>query len=132
MQAIVSIPDWYYNPGKLSIGEVITLPNGVEERQTVVLAAFLHDIGKLLGRSSSRVLDKGQHPKYSADFISAHRDVFSSVSDVDLLHELVQKQHESRGFPPELRVDSVTDEHSRTLARLVSKADNLNFKYFEG
>ena len=96
------------------------------EYQTVVLAAFLHDIGKFLGRGKFKVLDKGQHPWFSSTFISAHHSFFSTIADVSLLKELVQKHHEnSRAFRPEHLVQSIEDRHTRTLAALVSKADNL-------
>ena len=96
------------------------------EYQTVILAAFLHDIGKLLGRGTFKLLDKGQHPEFSATFINAHKEIFSPISDVELLYELVQKHHEnSRAFAPEFLVKSIKDSHVRTLATLVSKADNL-------
>jgi len=39
---------------------------------------------------------------------------------------MVQKHHESPYFESELNVDSITDEHIRTLATLVSLADNLS------
>jgi len=96
------------------------------EYQTVILAAFLHDIGKFLGRGDFKILDKGQHPGFSSTFISAHESFFSTIADVPLLKELVQKHHEnSRTFPPEYLVQSIEDGHTRTLATLVSKADNL-------
>ena len=97
------------------------------EYQTVVLAALLHDIGKLLGRGSFKQLDKGQHPKFSADFISAFEDVFSEICDASLLHTLVKRHHESKqSFDPEFLVQEISDEHTRALATLVSKADNLS------
>lgn len=65
------------------------------EYQTVILAAFLHDIGKFLGRGSFKILDKGQHPAFSSTFISAHGSFFSNMADVPLLKELVQKHHEN-------------------------------------
>jgi CRISPR-associated protein Csm1 len=96
------------------------------EYQTVILAAFLHDIGKLLGRGTFKLLDKGQHPQFSATFVSAHSKLFSKIAEIELLHELVQKHHEnSRAFAPEFLVQSIKDGHIRTLATLVSKADNL-------
>ena len=99
----------------------------VEEYRTVILAAFLHDIGKLLGRGSFKMLDKGQHPKFSSDFVSAYRTVFAKVANAGLLQELVQKHHQNdRAFPPEFLVQSISDDHSRTLATLISKADNLS------
>lgn len=99
----------------------------LKEYQTVILAAFLHDGGKLLGRGTFKLLEKGQHPKFSSDFISAHKDVFAQVTDPDLLRELVQRHHENRrAFSPEFLVQEIADAHRRTLATLVSKADNLS------
>ena len=96
------------------------------EYRTVILAAFLHDIGKFLGRGDFKILDRGQHPGFSSTFISAHESLFAKVADVSLLKELVQKHHENtRAFPPEHLVQSIGDPHVRTLAALVSKADNL-------
>jgi hypothetical protein len=92
------------------------------EYQTVILAAFLHDIGKLLGRGDFKILDKGQHPGFSSTSISAHKSIFSKVADISLLRELVQKHHEnSRAFPAEFLVQSIEDDHTRTLATLVRK-----------
>lgn len=101
---------------------------GLEKREynTVLLAAFLHDIGKLLGRGTFKLLDKGQHPEFSATFISAHKSLFSQVAEPTLLETLVRKHHQnSRAFPPELLVQNISDDHIRTLATLVSIADNL-------
>lgn len=101
--------------------------DSLQEYRTVILAAFLHDIGKLLGRGSFKILDKGQHPKFSSDFISAYHEIFSEVCDADLLKELVQKHHENeRAFPEDFLVQSIADTHKRTLATLVSRADNLS------
>ena len=99
----------------------------VQEYQTVVLAALLHDIGKLTQRGKFLNLDKGQHPKFSADFIRANQQVFNASTDVAILEELVSKHHEnSHHFPPEMLVQSIGDDHIRALATLVSKADNLS------
>lgn len=98
-----------------------------KEYQTGVLAALLHDIGKLIHRGKFLPLDKGQHPKFSADFVRAWKDIFTQVADVQLLEELVLKHHEDeQHFPAELLVQSIKDNHIRTLAALVSKADNLS------
>ncbi len=98
-----------------------------EEYRTVVLAGLLHDIGKLLQRGSFGGLDiKGKHPAISANFIAAFAECFSEVSDGEVLKTLVQKHHESQHFEPDLNVNSISDEHVRTLANLVSLADNLS------
>jgi CRISPR-associated protein Csm1 len=97
------------------------------EYQTVVLAAFLHDVGKLLGRGSFALIDKGQHPKFSAEFVEAFSQTFTAVSDVFLLRELVQRHHESKQhFASEFLVQEIEDQRVRALATLVSKADNLS------
>jgi CRISPR-associated protein Csm1 len=102
------------------------VPPNQREYQTVILAGFLHDIGKLLGRGRFKLLDKGQHPEFSATFVSAHQDFFSRFVDAELLRELVQKHHEnSRTFASRFLVQSIDDAHVRALASLVSKADNL-------
>ena len=59
-----------------------------KEYQTVVLAALLHDVGKLLGRGRFALLERGQHPQFSATFVSANLGIFSPVCDVLLLREL--------------------------------------------
>jgi len=50
------------------------------EYQTVILAAFLHDIGKFLGRGDFKLLDKGQHPGFLSTFVSAHDSFFSRIA----------------------------------------------------
>ncbi len=80
-------------------------PN-TKEYQTIVLAALLHDVGKLLGRGRFSLLDRGQHPKFSAEFVGAFQEIFAVVSDVPLLRELVQRHHENKQrFPPEFLVE---------------------------
>lgn len=99
---------------------------GVEEYRTVILAAFLHDIGKLLGRGQFSSLDKGQHPEFSATFVNAYKEFFDKIADTKLLYTLVLKHHQdSRNFAPEFLVQSIAENHPRMLATLVSKADNL-------
>jgi hypothetical protein len=83
-------------------------------------------MGKFLGRGDFKVLDKGQHPGFSSTFVSAHKELFSAMANASLLKELVQKHHENnRAFAPEFLVQSIEDSHVRTLATLISKADNL-------
>jgi len=98
-----------------------------KEYRTVVLASLLHDIGKLLQRGSFAGLDiRGKHPAVSANFITAFTECFIEISDIDVLKTLVQKHHESQPFEHDLNVNSISDEHIRTLASLVSLADNLS------
>ena len=98
-----------------------------KEYRTVVLAGLLHDIGKLLQRGSFGELDiKGKHPAVSARFVGAFSDCFNLVSNVDLLKLLVQKHHESNHFEAELNINSISNTHEKTLASLISLADNLS------
>ena len=97
------------------------------EYQTVVLAALLHDVGRFLKQGTLDGIDTtGSYPQVSANFVSTFADCFSKVADVPLLKTLVQRHHEGAGWPPELRVQDITDEHTRALARLVAKADRLS------
>ena len=96
------------------------------EYRAIILAAFLHDIGKFIGRFESEQLDRARHPEFSALFISSHSQLFGRYCDAALLRELVQKHHESNAFPEELRVQSIVDPHVRSLAKVVSVADNLS------
>lgn len=95
------------------------------EYRTVVLAGLLHDVGKLLQRGDSTLV-QGQHPELSASFVQAYAAQFDRCCDATLLKVLVQHHHESSTFPPELRVQSVTDPHAQALAYIVSRADNLS------
>ncbi|MBA7564488.1 hypothetical protein ES708_06151 [subsurface metagenome] len=98
-----------------------------KEYQTVVLAALLHDVGKLLGHGHFLPLNKGQHPRFSAEFVEAFPEVFAAVSDTSLLRELVQRHHNDKEhFNAEFLVQNIKDRHERTLATLVSTADKLS------
>lgn len=97
-----------------------------KQYQTVVLAALLHDIGKLLQRGSFGPLDiTGRHPEVSGRFVSTFKGFFSNVADLPLLKTLVERHHESDQFRG-LRVQEIEDRDVRSLAYLVSKADNLS------
>jgi CRISPR-associated protein Csm1 len=98
-----------------------------EEYQTVILAALLHDIGKFLQRGSFGSLNiEGKHPEVSSRFISAYHSLFEQVSDATLLKTLVQHHHEHGSFRPDLSVQDLPPGRTRTLAYLISKADNLS------
>ncbi|OPX90698.1 MAG: hypothetical protein A4E53_00875 [Pelotomaculum sp. PtaB.Bin104] len=98
-----------------------------KEYQTIILAGLLHDVGKFIQRSDFKgaLRVTGKRPAVSASFIRAKSAVFEQVSDVSLLAELVQRHHETRQFPPDLRVQQA-DPLIRPLAYLVSVADNYS------
>lgn len=100
-------------------------PEQQREYRTVILGALLHDIGKYLQRGDFGGMVTGQHPQVGAVFVNAWREAFDRCVDARLLRTLVQRHHESHQFPDSLRVDALTDAHTRALARLVSRADNL-------
>jgi CRISPR-associated protein Csm1 len=99
----------------------------VREYQTVIIAALLHDIGKMLQRGSFGELDtKGQHPAVSAVFVDAFKDLFSECVDFDLLKLLVQRHHENpAAFEPNLLCQNAPSGY-RNLCFLVSRADNYS------
>ena len=101
--------------------------NEAQEREyhTVILGALLHDVGKYLQRSRGTTWGKGKHPRVSVNFIDDWKEKFDQCTEGDLLKILAQRHHESQKFEDELNVNSIKDDHIRTLARLVSKADNM-------
>jgi CRISPR-associated protein Csm1 len=97
------------------------------EYQTVILAALLHDIGKFLQWSSlTKTGDFEKHPQISEKFVSDYSECFNKVSNLQLLKTLIGKHHNSPDSPPDLSVQSIEDPHTRSVAYLVSKADNLS------
>lgn len=92
-----------------------------KEYNSVILAALLHDIGKLLNK-----VEKRKHPYFSADF-AKNKDFEKLVSpwvDAELVATLCQRHHENPTFPEDLQVQRIKDPHTRALAYLVSRADN--------
>lgn len=96
---------------------------------TVVMAGLLHDIGKFYQKGNTTFFDtSGRHPEVSAKFLKEFKEVFESVTDFDLLVELVTKHHEnSLHFPSELLAQNASEE-AKPYARMVSTADNLSSK----
>jgi len=70
------------------------------ECQTVILAAFPHDISKLPGRGILSFVDKMKHPQFPPDFVGAFHGAFSRFCSANLLRGLVQKHHHNRPVSP--------------------------------
>lgn len=93
-----------------------------KEYNSVVLAALLHDIGKLLNK-----VEKKKHPYFSADFVSKDKDFGKMISrwtNIELVRVLCQKHHENPRFPEDLQVQKIEEPRTRALAYLVSRADS--------
>jgi len=101
-----------------------------KEYQTVILAALLHDIGKLLHRGS--VEYKGKHEYASAAFIKNSRDKLENnkLYDIDLVALLVQQHHAGREATLKNEYFAAkTDEEKKKLwklIRIVQEADSYS------
>jgi len=97
------------------------------EYQTVILAAVLHDVGKMLQRGSFGALDtSGKHPKVSSVFVGAFKEFFSRFVDFELFQTLVQRHHEDqRNFDEDLLCQTAPEQY-KPLSFLVSRADNYS------
>ncbi len=97
------------------------------EYQTVILAALLHDIGKLHGWVESR--RKGKHPIVSSEFV-ADRLYKKATEDgwinQQLLATLVQRHHEHPMLDADLLVQNIETPHERALAYIVSSSDSCS------
>lgn len=100
------------------MGEVPAL----DEFDSFLCAALLHDIGKLYQRAHPEI--GGRHWVYSAEFVEAHA---VSFPDPELVRTLVAHHHESPAYTePSDRPESIDDPRARMLAYLISQADNLS------
>ena len=97
--------------------------------QTVLMAALLHDTGKFFQKGTTELLEnQGQHPGISARFVRKYLRLFKSVTDTEMLEELVLKHHaNSQSFPENMLVSNASDAVKR-YALLISEADNLSSK----
>lgn len=97
------------------------------EYQTVILAALLHDVGKMLQRGSFGSLDtSGKHPQVSSVFVGAFKEFFSEFIDFELFQTLVKRHHEDqRNFDEDLLCQNAPEQYM-PLSFLVSRADNYS------
>lgn len=98
----------------------------MKEYQSVMLAGLLHDIGKFTNRMK---LEKGRHPKHSEIFVLS--DQFKSLLkddwvDIELVANLVRCHHEDPRIGSDFLVEAISDERTRALAYIVSRADNYS------
>lgn len=95
-------------------------------RQSLILGALLHDIGKVLNRVKG-VTQK--HPIFSKDFVS-QKEFMKKIEnwvDSDILQTVCQKHHEDeRFFEEDLLVQKITNKRVKALAYIVSRADNYS------
>ncbi|MGC8862243.1 MAG: type III-A CRISPR-associated protein Cas10/Csm1 [Armatimonadota bacterium] len=93
----------------------------LKEFEWFLCAALLHDAGKFYQRAHN---EKARHWDVLAAFVEAHRNSFY---DADLVKTLVSHHHESPVYTDVSdRPESIADAHTRMLAYLLSRADNLS------
>ncbi len=100
---------------------------------SVLLAALLHDIGKLIHRrSKSNYRARGGHVAASSDFIETHKEKLKNdrLYDIDLVHFFVHTHHSPRNAinkAPYLK-NKTEEEKSRIydLVRVVKDADSYS------
>jgi CRISPR-associated protein Csm1 len=91
------------------------------ECESVICAALLHDIGKFMQRGYARQLVP--HYKLSEHFVT---ECASSFPKSELVKALVGHHHESHYVPLENRPEAISDNRTRVMAYLISRADNLS------
>lgn len=99
-----------------------------DDKERIALGALLHDIGKLLNRSTkyANMCEIGaQHPHLSWWFV--RNLVRNEVIEEDkYLEELVLKHHEAHYFSKDINLASIEDKHLKKLAYIVARADNYS------
>jgi len=98
----------------------------MKERESIILGALLHDVGKVLNRVKGI---REKHPVFSKRFVLAKEfeTKVKNFVDTKILSTICQRHHEDeRFFPEELLVQRIDDKHLRALAYIVSRADNYS------
>ncbi len=99
-----------------------------KEYNSVVLGGLLHDIGKFMNRAKD--IHK-KHPYCSEQFVSDDTEKFKKLCkeewvDFELLKTICKRHHENPQLGDELLVQKINDEKIRSLAYIVSRADNYS------
>ena len=111
-----------------------------KERESVILGALLHDIGKFLHKSTYFIenfyKNSEEYKKYSSfkhPFVSAYfiefLENYKIISGGEIVKQLVRCHHESHFYKGTgMHVDDIEDLKIRNLAYLVSSADTFSSK----
>lgn len=99
-----------------------------KEYDSVVLGGLVHDIGKFMNRAKD--IHK-KHPHCSEQFVSDDTEKFKKLCneewvDYDLLKTFCKRHHENPQLGKDYLVQEISDEKTRALAYIVSRADNYS------
>lgn len=111
------------------------MKNSMKYKNEVILASFLHDIGKFYLRSGKRTGDidgvnlKGKHQEVSGYFFDRYIKLFEPFVDTRITRELVVRHHEGHFVMdnPELDAAKAPEEY-RKYCKIVSLADTISSK----
>lgn len=102
-------------------------------KNEVILAGFLHDIGKFYQKSGSKTgsIDgiklSGGHQQISVNFFNRYIDIFKPFVDTDITREMIQRHHEGKYVKdePDLDVQYAPIKY-RAYCKIVAIADNIS------
>ncbi len=101
------------------------------EEEIIVLGGLLHDIGKMISRSTKyqKVVGakNGRHQESSVMFLR-WMEKEQILQSNPVLEEVVQRHHEDPRIDEEYLVQKCPDEYIRKLAYIVSRADTYSSK----